>query len=48
MDKWLSIDPYDIADDRIIKVYIVLQGKLESPRAFAMNLAVVAKFLDLS
>ena len=44
----LSLDPTDVRIDRVIKVFIVLQGKLEPTRAPAMDLAVVAELGDLT
>jgi hypothetical protein len=43
MEYWFPLDPTNVRIDRIVELFIVLQGELEPARASAIDLAVVAE-----
>jgi hypothetical protein len=47
VEYWPPIDLADVDIDRVIKILVFLECKLESARASAVNLAIVAKLSNL-
>jgi len=43
MEYWFPLDPTNVRIDRVVELFIVLQGELEPARASAIDLAVVAE-----
>jgi hypothetical protein len=42
VEDWLPFDLADVGVDRVVKIYVVLKGKLKPARATTMDLAEVA------